>query len=112
MSRVSPLLFLSFCLCFVDHWCDVCRRGARGIIPDQVRYVSESRQALCENLAVQYSVLASSGQLPTIETAMQALVQRNADILSAALLLSDGQLPAVAGDHVQHWVQPEGTGQH
>lgn len=108
MSRVSPLLFLSFCLVSLTIGAMFAVEALVGSFPDQVRYVSESRQALCENLAVQYSVLASSGQLPTIETAMQALVQRNADILSAALLLSDGQLLAVAGDHVQHWVQPEG----
>ena len=108
MSRVSPMLFLSFCLVSLTVGAMFTAEALVGSFPDQSRHVSQSRQALCENLAVQYSVLASAGQVPAIETAMQALVERNADILSAALLLTDGQRLAVAGDHAQHWVQPEG----
>ncbi len=108
MSRLSPLLFLSFCLVSLTIGAMFSAEALVGLFPDQTKHLSESRQALCENLAVQYSVLASSGQLPAIEAAMQALVERNADILSAALLLTDGQQLAVAGDHAQHWVQPEG----
>ena len=61
MSRVSPLLFLSFCLVSLTIGAMFAVEALVGSFPDQVRYVSESRQALCENLAVQYSVLASSG---------------------------------------------------
>lgn len=53
-------------------------------------------------------MLAASGQTSTIETAMRALVERNADILSAALQAADGRPLAAAGDHLRYWVQPTG----
>jgi PAS domain S-box-containing protein len=79
-----------------------------GLTPDQRKEVFEARKTLCENLAVQYSLLAASGETGTIETAMRALVERNADILSAALQGADGRQLAMAGDHRRHWVQPAG----
>ena len=108
MNRVSPLLFLSFCLVSLTVGALFAGEALVGLAPDEAKHVFESRKALCENLAVQYSVLVSSRQIPAIETAMHALVERNADILSTALLGTDGQPIAVAGDHAQHWVQPEG----
>lgn len=108
MNRVSPLLFLSFCLVSLTVGALFAGEALVGLAPDEAKQVFESRKAICENLAVQYSVLASSSQIPAIETAMHALVERNADILSTALLRTDGQPIAVAGDHARHWVQPEG----
>lgn len=91
MNRVSPLLFLSFCLVSLTVGAMFAGESLVGLAPDEAKQVFESRKALCENLAVQYSVLASAGQIPAIETAMHALVERNADILSTALLLINGQ---------------------
>jgi PAS domain S-box-containing protein len=108
MSRISPIVLISFCLVCVTIGAMLAGEAIVGVTPDQRKETFQARKALCENLAVQYSVLAASGQMATIETAMHALVERNSDIMSAALQAADGQLLATAGDHLQHWVQPAG----
>ena len=108
MRRLSPIFLISFCLVCVTIGAMLAGESIVGLAPDQAKEIFEARKALCENLAVQYSLLASAGQHTTIEAAMQALVERNSDILSAALQAADGQQLVVAGAHAQHWVQPPG----
>lgn len=108
MRRISPIFLISFCLVCVTIGAMLAGESIVGLAPDQAKEIFEARKALCENLAVQYSLLASAGQHTTIEAAMQALVERNSDILSAALQAADGQQLVVAGAHAQHWVQPPG----
>lgn len=108
MSRISPIVLISLCLVCVTIGAMLTGQAIIGVTPDQRKEVFEARKTLCENLAVQYSLLAASGQTATIETAMHALVERNADILSAALQSADGQPLAAAGDHLRYWVQPTG----
>lgn len=108
MSRISPVVFISLCLVSVTIAAMLAVGTIVGVAPDSGKDVSEGRKALCENLAVQYSLLAASGQTTTIETAMRALVERNSDILSAALQAPDGRPLASAGDHARYWVQPAG----
>lgn len=79
-----------------------------GLAPDQSRVVLDARKKLVETLAVQYSALAQKGDLATIRGSMQALVERNDDVHSAALRSVNGNLMAEAGDHEQHWVDPPG----
>lgn len=83
-------------------------------VTDPLGQVREStyrqRLALLENLAVQYSTLADKGQLETLRTSINALVDRNRElVLSAALRLDDGTLLAATKDHDQIWVKPPGT---
>lgn len=108
MSRISPIVFISLCLVSVTIAAMLAVGTIVGVGPDSGQDLSQGRKALCENLAVQYSLLAASGQTATIETAMRALVERNSDILSAALQAPDGRPLASAGDHARHWVQPSG----
>ncbi len=108
MSRISPIVFISLCLVCVTIGAMLAGQAIVGLTPDKGKEVFEARKTLSENLAVQYSLLAASGQTTTIETAMRALVERNADILSAALQAADGQPLAAAGDHLRYWVQPSG----
>lgn len=70
----------------------------------------KQRLALLENLAVQYSALADAGQLDTLRTSINSLVDRNRElVLSAALRLDDGTLLATSADHAARWVKPPGT---
>jgi signal transduction histidine kinase len=108
MNRLSPIVLISFCLVCVTVGAMLTGDAIVGLAPDQAKQVFEARKALCENLAVQYSLLAASGQVTIIQTAMQALVERNSDLLSAALQAADGKQLVVAGPHAQHWVQPPG----
>ena len=108
MNRISPIVLISLCLVCVTIGAMLAGQALVGLTPDQRKEVFEARKTLCENLAVQYSLLAGSGQHTTIETAMRALVERNSDILSAALRAADGQPLASAGDHLRFWVQPTG----
>jgi PAS domain S-box-containing protein len=108
MNRISPIVLISLCLVFVTIGAMLAGQAIVGVTPDQPKEVFEARKTLCENLAVQYSLLAASGQIATIEMAMRALVERNSDILSAALQAADGSQLAAAGDHLRNWVQPTG----
>ncbi len=108
MNRISPIVLISFCLACVTVGAMLAGDAIVGFAPDQAKEVFEARKALCENLAVQYSLLAASGQVTIIQAAMHALVERNSDLLSAALQAADGQPLVVAGPHAQHWVQPAG----
>lgn len=108
MGRISPVVFISVCLVCVTVGAMLAGQAIIGLTPDKGKEVFEARKTLSENLAVQYSLLAASGQTVTIENAMRALVERNAEILSAALQAADGQPLAAAGDHPRYWVQPSG----
>lgn len=70
--------------------------------------VFKQRRALVENLAVQYSKLAESGQEAVIRSAMTALVERNPEIASAGLRRASGELLAQTPDHALKWLKPPG----
>ena len=74
-----------------------------GLAPRQQDIAFEARKNLCESLALQFSTEAGSGNLNSIRTTLKALVDRDNDILSAALRSSNGSLLAVAGDHLKQW---------
>jgi diguanylate cyclase (GGDEF)-like protein/PAS domain S-box-containing protein len=74
-----------------------------GLIPDRSTAVIEGRKQLAESLTIQYSLAAQKHDYDSIATSMRALVERNEEVLSAALELSDGRTLATAGDHATHW---------
>ncbi len=78
------------------------------LVPDSRAQELEYRRALSEALAGQYSKLAERGDSLTINFALQMLVERNEDVLSAALRRSDGTILAKAGEHEREWVPPPG----
>lgn len=75
-----------------------------GIIPNRDKTIIEARKTLSESLAVQYSVAAQKHDIDSIKTSMRILVERNAEVLSAALRSADGRLLAVSGDHSTNWI--------
>ena len=66
----------------------------------------EYRRALCEALAVQYSHLAERNHSDTIRVGLGLLIERNPQILSAAIQLTSGATFVQAGDHRRHWAKP------
>lgn len=80
-----------------------------GLAPQSEEVAFAARKDLCESLAVQFSVVASKGDFATIKTTLHTLVQRNNDILSAALRSAQGEVLALAGDHRDKW-HPQGDG--
>lgn len=74
-----------------------------GIIPDRTTAVIDGRKRIVETLAIQYSLAARKNDYASIESSMKMLVERNDEVLSAALRNANGYLVAVVGDHVDHW---------
>ncbi|NIR31415.1 MAG: diguanylate cyclase [Gammaproteobacteria bacterium] len=79
-----------------------------GLAPDKSHAVLDARKKLAETLAVQYSTLAQKGETDSIRKSMGALVERNDDVLSAALRSMNDSVIAEAGNHERHWVDPPG----
>lgn len=74
-----------------------------GLFPDSQPPVSDGRNALCENVAFNCSLLASRNDQQTIQRALTGLVARNKSVLSAAIRLPDDAILASAGPHAQAW---------
>ena len=74
-----------------------------GIIPDRTTAVIDGRKKIAETLAVQYSLASRRNDYDSIESSMRMLVERNDEVLSAAMRNADGKIVAVAGDHDRNW---------
>ncbi|MEQ1661565.1 MAG: ATP-binding protein [Thiobacillus sp.] len=73
------------------------------MVPDEDRAIREGRAALAESIAAYSTALLSQEQAGQLESTLGFVVERNPDLLSAAIRTQDGQLLTVLGDHVQHW---------
>ncbi|MCK5362523.1 MAG: hypothetical protein KAR22_06140, partial [Gammaproteobacteria bacterium] len=73
---------------------------------DQSGVDLRQREKIGKTLAMQFSPLAEIDDTETIGKAMEALVERNRDVLSAALRGRDGKILTAAGDHGEHWQSP------
>lgn len=93
------LLLLSINLLLLAHWL--------GFVPDADQSALDMRKSLCESLALQFSAAGEAGELQAIQKALRAVVERNDEIRSAAIRTTDGQLIALAGDHLAFWKAPE-----
>jgi len=78
-----------------------------GFMPDSTVAALDARKKVCEALAAQLSWGASRNDVRLMENTLNALVERNEDILSAALRNSSGDIIAVAGSHDKHWEETE-----
>ncbi len=73
--------------------------------PDEIR--QQGRIALAESLAINCSLLISHGDQAGIDAALNAVVMRNDDVLSAGLR-KNRQLLIEVGDHASNWNIAEG----
>lgn len=79
-----------------------------GLLPDERKIELEARAKIAEALAVQLSNAASRNNIKSLKETMDSVVKSNGTILSIALRRSTGELQISAGDHDQHWVEPDG----
>jgi len=73
---------------------------------DQSGVDFRQREKISKTLVLQFSPLAEINDTETIGKAMEALVERNRDVMSTALRGSDGQIIVSAGNHEQYWSSP------
>ena len=74
-----------------------------GLIPDRVSAVRDGRAMLAEALAANNATFITYSDLNRIESNLQLVVQRNADLLSAGMRREDGSLAVSVAEHDNHW---------
>lgn len=67
---------------------------------------ARQREKIGQTLALQFSPLAEINDTDTIGKAIEALVERNTDVMSTALRGSDGEIIKSAGLHDEYWKSP------
>jgi signal transduction histidine kinase/DNA-binding response OmpR family regulator len=75
---------------------------ALGLVPDADAARIETRAAVCEGLAVAYTV-APPDDAGAADALVRSVLRRNPDAVSAAVRDATGRLVAAAGDHEAHW---------
>lgn len=74
-----------------------------GLIPSRTKAIISERSRICESLAVYASIAVQKNETALILKAVQVLMERNKDILSAALRREGGTIMEEVGDHSTHW---------
>ncbi|HHJ15411.1 MAG TPA: diguanylate cyclase [Gammaproteobacteria bacterium] len=109
MSRISPVVYITLGLVLLTI-SFLLAADLFGLTPDTRGAVLDARKKVVESLAVQLSVAAGRGDIVGIRETVRALVERNDDVLSAALRRVDGERLAVSGDHDRYWrIDPDGS---
>jgi diguanylate cyclase (GGDEF)-like protein/PAS domain S-box-containing protein len=108
MKRPAPLLWISFGL--ISLTLSILLMGDLVVhfIPNPAVQIFEYRQKYSEALVVQYSLLAENGDSQAIQEAFDLLIERDEDIVSVAVILTDGKTLFFAGRHQEVWEQPLG----
>ncbi len=73
------------------------------IVPDRHAAIRQGRGALAEAIAVSTSALLGDQDMARAKAALQFVVERNEDLLSAAVIKADGEAVATIGEHAEHW---------
>jgi len=81
-----------------------------GLVPDERQLIREARANLAEVVAANVTALIALTDSERLETVMQFVVQRNAELLSASVRRADGVSLVVVGDHDENWKKL--SGQH
>ncbi len=81
-----------------------------GIMPDYRSVAMHGRTQLCEAIAANSSAVVRQRDLRRLQAIIDLIVERNADIHSAAVRRADGRLVAEAGNHQSLW-KPLADGQ-
>ena len=111
MRQVSPITRITVGLVLLT-LCILVSGDLLGLTPGRAHAVLDARKKFCETLAVQFALAAQRNDTQTIEQALALVVDRNDDVLSAALRAGDGITLAEAGDHTLHWGELRGREVH
>ena len=74
-----------------------------GIMPDYRNVAMRGRAQLCEAIAANSSVVVRQRDLQRMQAILELIVDRNDEILTAAVRREDGSLAAVVGHHEETW---------
>ena len=77
-----------------------------GLLPSEQQAVLRGRSALCESLAVNFSLLADRSDFPVMEQGLKVIKERNPDMISIAVRRESGEFLVTVGDHAAHWKEP------
>lgn len=80
-----------------------------GLLPDTYRATHHGRQSLVEAVAVSSSLAVQKRDTAMMQYVLDALLERNRDVVSAAVRERNGKILAEVGGHEKHW-QPEKIG--
>ena len=106
MNRFSPSLVISLCLVGITIGALVIGAMLVDLDSDKRTHVFAARKTLSESLAIEYAILAASGQQSALERALRALVARDTAIQSMAIQVIGGERLVVVGDHERYWIEP------
>ena len=110
MGRLGPLFRISFGLVVLT--CSILiSLDLFGFIPAPADTALEARIRLCETLATQTAPAAQRNDMAAIRSALEMMVHRNDEVLSAGMRSANDRLLVASGDHRVHWnpEDPEGS---
>ncbi len=105
--RVTPLVWVSLGLVSLTFSVMLAGHSLVNLVPNDDQLTLEYRRNLAESLAIQYSALVEQDQMEALKFSLATVVERNSDIMSAALLRTDKTVLAEAGNHIRLWGQPK-----
>ena len=108
IPRLGPAERVGLGLASIIVSCILVLDFAFNIFPDDTDGVREERARVSEQLATEAGVLLESGGEDVLSAAMLRWVEREENILSAAVREEEGRIVAQAGAHQQHWRPAEG----
>ena len=108
MTRVSPRFFVALGLgsvlasalllaMFLD------------LIPDRLSALSRGRGALAEAIAISTANSVNQSNIAQVKSTLSFMVERNPELLSAALRSATGEVVASVGEHDLHWSDVPGS---
>lgn len=106
MNRINPVVRITLGLVSVTLILVLAGDYVLQLTRNQSGVDFRQREKIGHTLALQFSPLAEINDTDTIGKAMEALVERNRDVMSTALRGSDGKLITSAGDHEEYWNSP------
>ncbi len=74
-----------------------------GLVPDRHAAVRDGHARLAEAIAVNSSIFVTTTDIRRMQANLEAIVQRNDEILSAVVRRVDGKILAEIGEHVPNW---------
>ncbi len=106
MLKINPLIRITLGLVSVTLILVLAGDYVLQLTGDQSGVRLRQREKISKTLAIQFSPLVEIDDSETIGKAMEALVERNRDVLSTALRGRDGKIFTSAGDHAEYWKSP------
>ena len=74
-----------------------------GLSPASDNAITAGRAKFCEAIAVYGSAFVERGDIDSLGIALRTVVERDADVLSAAIRKADGTILTEVGDHSSQW---------